>query len=184
MLRLTLDTSAIIHAAQGQWYGLQIDELADLAGHGRVGISITEAFAVDQERAPADKHQRNLEWLSRQPLISRIPGPWRLGYSGLEGPDGLLGDNGADADVTLREILLPERFQPGRLDENDPALLDLNRRKVTDVQHLTAHRMAGHDAFVTSDGRMLKKRAQLRARAGIVVVDPAEAVQLARRYVT
>lgn len=52
MLRLTLDTNAVIDAAQGQRYGPQIDELAELAGQGRIGVSITETFAVDQERAP------------------------------------------------------------------------------------------------------------------------------------
>jgi hypothetical protein len=98
----------------------------------------------------------------------------------LGGLDGLPDDDNAAADATLREILLPERLQPGNWDEDDPALLALNRRKVTDVQHLTAHRMAGHDAFVTSDhDDMLKKRADLRARTGIVVVSPAEAVQMA-----
>jgi hypothetical protein len=40
--------------------------------------------------------------------------------------------------------------------------------------------IAGHDAFVTSDDDdMLKKRADLQARTGIVVVNPAEAVQMA-----
>jgi hypothetical protein len=44
------------------------------------------------------------------------------------------------------------------------------RRKVTDVQHLTAHLMAGHDAFVTSDhDDMLRKRGAIRSRTGIVV---------------
>jgi hypothetical protein len=178
VLRLTLDTSSVIHAAQAQPYGPQVDALVDLARRGRVGLWITEAFTVDQETAPLDKAQRNLAWLSQRPVIGRIPGPWRLGYSGLTGPDGL-GDDGA-ADAALRELLLPERLQPGRLDEHDPVLLAFNRRKVTDVQHLTAHRMAGHDAFVTSDhDDMLRHRDAIRRRTGIVILDPAEAVQLA-----
>jgi hypothetical protein len=179
MLRLTLDTSSVIHAAQAQPYGPQIDELVDLARQGRVGLWITTAFGVDQERAPADKHERNLAWLSQQrPIIGSIRGPFRLGYSMLGGLDGLPDDDNAAADATLREILLPERLQPGNWDEDDPALLALNRRKVTDVQHLTAHRMAGHDAFVTSDhDDMLRKREAIRRRTGIIVVGPAEAVQ-------
>jgi hypothetical protein len=73
----------------------------------------------------------------------------------------------------------PPRATPiGNWDEDDPALLALNRRKVTDVQHLTAHRMAGHDAFVTTDhDDILRKREAIRRRTGIIVVDPAEAVQ-------
>ena len=64
--------------------------------------------------------------------------------------------------------------------EDDAALMAKWRRKVTDVHHLTGHLMAGHDAFVTSDhDDMIKKRADLRARTGIVVVSPAEAVQMA-----
>jgi hypothetical protein len=169
MLRLTLDTNAVIDAAQGQRYGPQIDELAVLAGQGRIGISITEAFDVDQERAPADKHQRNLDWLSRQPLIGRIPGPFRFDYSAMDGPDAFPADEHAAADAALRQILLRGKAS--------------TRRKITDVQHLTAHLMAGHDAFVTRDGDdMLKRRAEIRARTGIVVVDPVEAVQLVRGH--
>lgn len=93
MLRLTLDTNCVIHAAQAQLCGLQVDELVDLARDGRVGLWITEAFIVDQERAPTDKHQRNLAWLSQRSTIGRIPGPFRLGYSALGGPDVLTDDD-------------------------------------------------------------------------------------------
>jgi hypothetical protein len=135
---------------------------------------------VDQETAPLDKAQLNLARLSQQPVIGRIPGPWRLGYSGLEGPDGFPDDDHAAADLALREIILTAQLQRARLDENDPAQLARNRDKVTDVQHLTAHLMAGYDAFVTSDHNdMLRHRQAIRDRTGIVVVDPAEAVQLA-----
>jgi hypothetical protein len=48
------------------------------------------------------------------------------------------------------------------------------------AQQLVAHLLAGHDAFVTSDDDMLKKRAELRARTGITVINPVEAVQMAR----
>jgi hypothetical protein len=181
MLRLTLDTNCVIHAAQAQPWGLQVDELVDLARDGRVGLWITEAFIVDQERAPTDKHQRNLAWLSQRSTIGRIPGPFRLGYSALGGPDVLTDDDTPGVDALLCEILLPDRLQAERLDENDAAAIAKWRQKVTDVQHLTAHRMAGHDAFVTSDHHdMLRHRQAIRRRTGIVVVDPLEAVQLAR----
>jgi hypothetical protein len=168
MLRLTLDTSSVIHGAQGQHYAAQIDELVKLARNGQVGLWITSAFAVDQERAPADKHQRNLAWLSERPLIGSVPGPFRFDYSGLDGPDGAPNDDAIAADATLCGILLPGRAATA------------SRRKITDVHHLTAHFMAGHDAFVTSDqDDMLHKREVIRQRTGIVVVDPGEAVQMA-----
>lgn len=81
---------------------------------------------------------------------------------------------------TLDEILLPKGYQVGNLHADDQAAMAKWRRKANDVQHLTTHLIASHDAFVTSDDDdMLKKRAGLRTRTGIVVVNPAEAVQLA-----
>jgi hypothetical protein len=71
VLQLTLDTSSVIHGTQAQPYGPQIDELVQLARDGRVGLWITTAFANDQERAPTDKHQRNLAWLRERPFIGR-----------------------------------------------------------------------------------------------------------------
>jgi hypothetical protein len=181
MLRLTLDTNCVIHGAQAQPYGPQIDELVDLAQSGRVVLSTTEAFAVDQETAPADKHRRNLEWLSERTVIARVPGPCRVGYSKRGGPDVAVGDDHAAVNAALTEILLAARYQTGNLKEDDEALMARWRQKVTDVQHLTAHLMARHDAFVTSDqDDMLDKREAIRQRTGIVVVDPAEALAMAR----
>jgi hypothetical protein len=179
MLRLTIDTSGVIHAAQSQPYGPQIDEVVDLARQGRVGLWITTAFGNDQERAPADKHQQNLAWLSQRP-IQTVPGGFRLDYSRLGIDTVLLSDEQAAIVRTIDEILLPKRYQVGNLHADDEAFMAKWRRKANDVQHLTAHLIAGHDAFVTSDDDdMLKKRADLRTRTGIVVVDPGEAVQMA-----
>jgi hypothetical protein len=178
-MQLTLDTSSVIHAAQGQRYGPQIDELVTLARAGRVGLWITSAFAVDQERASADQHDRNLSWLSEQPIIGKVPGPFRLNYSRLDGDDVIVSEEQEIVASTIEEILLPEAFRVGNLRPDDDAFMAKWRRKATDVQHLSAHFMAGHDAFVTSDDDdMLKKRRALQARAGIVVVDPLEAVAM------
>jgi hypothetical protein len=38
MLRLTLDTNCVIHAAHAQAYAAQMAELRALAHHGRVGL--------------------------------------------------------------------------------------------------------------------------------------------------
>jgi hypothetical protein len=166
VLLLTLDTNCVIHAAQAQPYGPQVGELAELARSGRAGLWITEAFTVDQETAPADKHRLNLAWLSEQPVIERVPGPCRRGYSRRDGPDVRTDAATAAADAALCEIL------------SGKASL-ASRRRITDVQHLTAHYMAGHDAFVTTDhDDMLGHRKAIRRRTGIVIVNPAEAVQL------
>jgi hypothetical protein len=101
MLRLTLDTSSVIHGAEAQLYGPQIDQLVELARSGRVGLWITSAFAVDQERAPADKRQHNLAWLSERPIVGSVPGPWRFNYSSPDGPDGFVDDHAASVDEAL-----------------------------------------------------------------------------------
>jgi hypothetical protein len=67
------------------------------------------------------------------------------------------------------------------LKADDPAVMARWRRKANGVQHLVAHLIAGHDAFVTSDeDDMLKKQKEIRRRTGIVIVNPVEAVQLVR----
>jgi hypothetical protein len=186
MLRLTLDTSSVIHAAQAQPYGPQIDELVALSRNGQVGLWITTAFGNDQERAPADKRQRNLAWLRDRPLIGTVPGGFRLDYSRLGIDTVLLSDEQAAIARALDEILLPEAYQVGRLQADDPAVMARWRREgADDIQHLVAHLIAGHDAFVTSDKKdMLKRRQVIQERTGIVVVDPAEAVQMARGQAT
>jgi hypothetical protein len=171
MLRLTLDTSSVIHAAQAQAYAPQMAELRALDRDGRVRLWITEAFTVDQEHASADKHRLNVAWLSEQPVIECVPGPCRRGYSRRDGPDLRTNADTAAADAALCEILLP-----GKADV-------ASRQKITDVQHLTAHYMAGHDAFATSDhDDMLRHQEAILRRTGIVILNPAEAVQLARGH--
>jgi hypothetical protein len=168
MLRLTLDTNCVIHAAQAQAYAPQMAELRALNRDGRVSLWITEAFTVDQERASADKHRLNLAWLSEQPVMERVPGPCRRGYSRRGGPDLRTDAETAAVDAALCELLLPGKATVA------------SRQKITDVQHLTAHLMAGHDAFVTSDrDDMLDKAEAIRRRSGIVIVNPVEAVQMA-----
>ena len=72
VLRLTLDTSCIIHAAQGQHYQSQIDELVHLAREGRVGLWLTSAFHADQIRDSGEKLQNNLAWLAARPVVGEF----------------------------------------------------------------------------------------------------------------
>lgn len=88
-----------------------------------------------------------------------MPGGFRLDYSRLGIDSVLLSDEQAAIVRMLDEILLPKRYQVGNLRADDEASMAKWRRKANDVQHLTAHLIAGHDAFVTSnDDDLLKKR--------------------------
>jgi hypothetical protein len=170
MLRLTLDTVCVIDAAQGGGHRAEIDQIVNLARAGRVGLWLTSAFDADQARASDENYQANMQWLSERPLIRQVPGPFRLDLSTLGGPDVLASDEFAQADEKIKSILRPSY----KFGDAFPS------RKVNDVHHLTAHLMAGLDAFVTRDeDDMIKRRQALRNDVGITVVTPAEAVALA-----
>jgi hypothetical protein len=170
MLRLTLDTGCVIDAAQGGRHSGEIDQLVHLAHAGDVGLWLTTAFDVDQARASDENSRTNLQWLSQRPLIRQVPGPFRLDLSKLDRPDVQVSDEIAQADEKIKSILR-QSYQTG---DAFPS------RKINDIHHLTAHLMAGHDAFVTQDeDDMIKRRQALRNDVGVTVVTPAEAVGLA-----
>jgi hypothetical protein len=179
-MHLTLDTACVIHAVQQQAYGREVDELVDLARAGKVDLSLTSAFPADQSRASAEHQRDNQQWLSQRPVIGRVPGPFRLDYSTLDGPDVLVNDDQLAVATEIEEILLPPELRPGRVQDGDSLFMDKWQRRINDSQHLTAHFMAGHDAFVTSDDGILKKRDYLRVRASVVVLTPPEVVAMVR----
>jgi len=166
MLKLTLDTNCVIAAARGEPNAIHVDQLAELARAGRITISVTSGFKVDQRTARPDFQQVNLAYLATVPVI-RVPGPFRLDMSFLDDDDVLVDDQTADLDKRIATIVLG-------------GVAMVASKKMNDVHHLTAHCMAGNNVFVTSDGDdMVKKRDKLRAEVGIVVKTPAEAVALA-----
>jgi hypothetical protein len=175
MLRFTLDTVCVIDAAQGGVYQTEVDQLVNLAHTGSVSLWLTSAFDADQSRASDENYRANLQWLSERPLIRQAPGPFRLNLSALAGPDMPgpdmpVSDEIAEADEKIKLILRPS-YKAGDGFPN---------RKINDIHHLTAHLMAGHDAFITRDrDDVIRRRESLGRDVGITVVTPGEAVALA-----
>jgi predicted nucleic acid-binding protein len=166
--RFTLDTSCIIAAVGGEQGSNEIEELVELARSGKIGIVITSGFDVDQRRASNERRQANLEWLTRAAILP-VPGPFRLGMSQLGGPDVLTDDDIPAVDEAISTIVVG--MTPG----------EAPTKRMQDVHHLTAHHMAKCDAFVTlDDDDMIRKRADLKAKVGIVIVTPSDAVVMAR----
>lgn len=175
----TLDTSCVIHAVQQQEHATAIERLADAARAGRLSLWLTAAFEADMTRASSEHQRANLSWLARQPILQSAQGPFRLDYASLGGPDVLV--SGAQALVidTVEDVVLTAKFRGGRLRSDDPEFMAKWSRKINDVQHLAAHHMAGHDAFVTSDhDDIVGKRKQLWNRACIRVYTPDEAIRV------
>lgn len=182
MLRLTLDTSVVISAAQGQRHAREISQLVTLVQNGRLALALARTFEVEQQRASEMNRLQNLSWLSSCP-VHRHVAPFRLDYSPLGGGDVLIGGNTDQIAAAVEQILLPPKYRSGNLSANDAVFMATWRRKINDVQHLISHHMSGYDAFVTQDDDdMLKKRGLLRSRVGIDVIDPTEAVQRALAY--
>ena len=173
----TLDTSCVIHAVQQQEHAGAVERLADAARAGRVTLWLTAAFNADMTRASSEHLQANLTWLTGQPILQPAPGPFRLAYSHLDGPDVLVSDLQALVIDAVEDVVLPSEYRVGRLRTDDPEVMARWSRKINDVQHLAAHHMAGHDAFVTSDHDIVGKREQLWERTRIRVYTPNEAVQ-------
>jgi hypothetical protein len=132
MLKLTLDTNCVIAAAQGESNAIHVDRLAELARAGRIMISVTSGFAVDQRTARPSFQQANLAYLATLPVI-RVPGPFRFDMSFLGGDDVLVDDHTADLDRRITTIVLGGDV---------PTVAS---KKMNDVHHLTAHCMAGND---------------------------------------
>jgi hypothetical protein len=76
------------------------------------------------------------------------------------------GDDHATADGALRELLLPERLQRGRLDERDPALLALTAAKSPMSSTSPPSRAAQHSECSSGHGpRFLANLWQMALRA-------------------
>jgi hypothetical protein len=184
MFRLTLDTCCVITGAGGSGNQRhELDRLVDLTRAGRVQLWITTAFGQDQAKATTEMRQANIDWLASAPVLGPIPGPFRLSYSTFDGPDVFVTEDHSRADELIRKIVLPGDYHL-RAPDQDPASEAAARwrKRLHDVQHLSAHLMAGHDAFVTDDtDDMMSKKEALASQVGITVIDPAGAVALIER---
>jgi hypothetical protein len=174
----TLDTGCIIAAVQQQEHAEDVERLTNAAREGQVTCWLTAAFAADQTRASSEYVRANRAWLAEQPILQVAPGAFRLDYSYLDGPDVLVSDQQAAVIEAIEDIVLPPKYRVGQLPTDDEQFMAKWNRKISDVQHLAAHHMAGHDAFVTGDhDDIVKRRDQLWERVRICVYTPGEAVE-------
>jgi hypothetical protein len=186
-LRFTLDTNCVIHAAQHGQYATEVANLVTIAQTGAIDIFLTGAFELDQEKAQTQNLVQNLEWLQARPVVTRVVQPWRFNFSPIGNPGhGLVADAKQQALIKkLESIMLSAHLRPGQFDpETEPDLQEKFRRKVADVQHLGGHLMSNNDYFVTTDSDDMlseRKKARIFEASSIQVIDPIEALQIARQ---
>jgi hypothetical protein len=172
VLTFTLDTSVVIAGVRREPEAVHVDQLIQFERAGKIKIAMTSGFDADQIRASVEQQQRIREYLSHVHNLVQTPGPLRLDFPQFLDSNNVWGsDEAAEWDKQIIDIVLA-----GRKAEQ------VAMKRMHDVHHLTAHRMAGHDIFVTKDDDdMLKagKRDRLRSEVGIEVVTAREAVDRA-----
>lgn len=177
MAVFTLDTSCVIAVVKAEPDAIAVEGLIDAARAGQVKLWTTAAFDADMTRASNENLSANLGWLADQPILQGAPGPFRLGYSMLDGPDVLISEADAEAVAAVEGIVLPAQYRQDQVSLPEEAFIAKWNRRTNDVQHLAAHHIAGHDAFVTSDrDDIINKRDQL-LELGIRVYTPEEALR-------
>lgn len=181
VLRFTLDTNCVLHAVSGHPFGAAVEDLVSQCAQGGAELWLTTAWDQDQEAAGDERRAANLRWISERPVIGWVAQPLLLNFGAPLGRVTLADERTADAARVIQEILLPPDLRGAALNLDDPQQLARWRKRSRDVVQLVSHVFHRHDVFVTSDGDdMIKRRAALLSRAGIVIDTPAEAARRIR----
>lgn len=166
-MKLTLDTNCLInHFDSESETATSRDEIAQLiryATNGRAQVVITTRAEADLDQ---DKDEQRRKRLKRNlAMFEVISSVLRWDESSWDG-----GDVWADRKTEVLADEIQKVLFPG-LDAEDKRF----GNKIRDVDHLTAHVMAGRDIFVTDD-RHLTGHADELKKLGSVVMRPAECV--------
>ena len=167
-LKITLDTNCVINLFdQASESATSVDELKALVRHameGDIEISVTTRVKADllndKDRA------RCASLLGHLQLFPVVPTLARWDVSNWD-EDLWAGDEDAELSDDIQNILSPG------LDTDDRHFSN----KVNDIDHLTGHKIAGRDIFVTDDRGIRKKGKELADRIGILVMSPSQCLE-------
>lgn len=164
-MKVTFDTNCLINYfdqnSETATSREEIAELLRLATSGRISVAITTRTENDlyQDR---DRGRRD-NMLSTLAMFDVIGSIARWDESFWDKGDFWADDATSDLNDQIASIVFPG------LSNDDPRFAN----KIRDVDHLTAHRVANRDIFVTDDGTVNRRKEGLRG-LGIVVMRPAE----------
>ena len=160
--KVTLDTNLFYDKAEEREGAGDFDAIVDLAQAGKVELFFTATTDFEDRRGVAS-------WivikLRRQGLLheSRNAGTHREYMPG--GPGLHVVDEKQCSE--LLHCIWPDQNWKGA-----------RRNKRNDVLHLLAHKLNGHDVYVTRDGEILQHGESLRNGFGITVMSPKELIDL------
>lgn len=166
-MKLTLDTNCLInHFDAESDTATSRDEIAQLIRYrtvGRVEIVITTRAEADIDQ---DRDEQRRKRLKRDiEMFEVISSVLRWDESYWDSGDVWADETTRVSADEVQKLLFPGLAYGDRRFGN----------KIRDVDHLTAHAMAGRDIFVTDDGHLNRHASELK-KLGIVVMRPAGCV--------
>lgn len=167
--KITIDTNCVVGLFDANSEtATSVDELRELmryAMSGTITLCVTTRVEIDFAR---DKNEgRRAEMMHHIAMIPVIGSVARFDQSTFDGPDVLIGLEHQGLLAEVKGIVFP-----GLTPQSGKYL-----NKLADIDHLVGHKIAGRDVFVTDDGAILRRYAQLRDGVGILVMNPAECLR-------
>lgn len=168
-IQITIDTNCVVGLFDRKSQtATSVDELRELVRYamsGAVNLAITTRVEVDFARDKDD--ERRDEMMHHMALFPVVGTVARWDQSKFDGADSLVGSRHQALLAEVKGIVFP-----GLTSSSSKYL-----NKISDIDHLVGHKLAGRDIFVTDDNGILRRYIQLRDSVGIVVMRPAEALR-------
>jgi hypothetical protein len=167
--KITIDTNCVVGLFDNESKtATSVNELRELMRYalsGVIQISVTTRVEVDFGRDKNDDRRMDmLRHISMLPVIGTVA---RWDQSKFDGGDVLAGPEHQGLLEEVQRIVFPG-LQP----ESGKFL-----NKLSDIDHLVGHKLAGRGVFVTDDNGILRRYAELRDGPGILVMSPAECLR-------
>ena len=152
MRTATLDTNLLLEYWKEQPKAAVVERLLDLAQNGQLDLAVTSRISADVPRPPLSERINDLPELEIREIgsVTRL-GYWRLGVDRFP----------SEAFSALEHRITGDFRRRG-----------INPPDVRDWDHLHGHFLAGRDAFLTWDKRILDVAPDLQNELGIVVMKP------------
>ncbi len=167
--KITIDTNCVVGLFDTKSQtATSTDELRELVRYalsGVIELCVTTRVEVDLERDKDNQRREEmLRSISMLPVVGTVA---RWDVSKWDGGDVMADPKRQELVDEVQRIVFPGLAPESRRYAN----------KIADIDHLVGHTLSGRDIFVTDDGDILRRYAQLRDAVGILVMSPAECLK-------
>ncbi len=167
--KITLDNNCIINLLDiRSTTATSVDELYEIVRLGLAGdveIAITTRVEADLENDRDIKRRADLlRQIKMFPVVGTVA---RFNVSKWDRGDVYASEKSDRLADDVQKIVFPGGLNPTSSSYGN---------KQNDIDHLVGHALNGRDVFVTDDGAIIRKAAELRRAPGIVVMTPAQCI--------